>query len=141
MQVISLQSGSNGNCIYVEAGGVRLLFDAGISARQAELRLAARGRDIAAVDGVLISHDHRDHVRCAGVFQRKFGLPVYATRRTIEAASAYCVLGVMTDVQYFEAGGGLLFGEVVDRDDSRPRTTARTAWPSSWTMDTGVWGF
>ena len=113
MQVISLQSGSNGNCIYVEAGGVRLLFDAGISGRQAELRLAARGRDIAAVDAVLISHDHRDHVRCAGVFQRKFGLPVYATRRTIEAASAYCDLGVMTNVQYFEAGGRLLFGEVV----------------------------
>ena len=113
MQVISLQSGSNGNCIYVEAGGVRLLFDAGISARQAELRLAARGRDIAAVDAVLISHDHRDHVRCAGVFQRKFGMPVYATRRTMEAAGAYCSLGVMKDVQYFEAGGGLLFNEVV----------------------------
>jgi len=113
MQVISLQSGSNGNCIYVEAGGVRLLFDAGISGRQAESRLAARGRDIAAVDAVLISHDHRDHVRCAGVFQRKFGLPVYATQRTIEAANAYCDLGVMTDVRYFEAGGGLLFGEVV----------------------------
>jgi phosphoribosyl 1,2-cyclic phosphodiesterase len=113
MQVISLQSGSNGNCIYVEAGGVRLLFDAGISGSQAELRLAARGRDISAVDAVLISHDHRDHVRCAGVFQRKFGLPVYATRRTMEAANAYCNLGVMTDVQYFEAGARLLFGHVV----------------------------
>jgi phosphoribosyl 1,2-cyclic phosphodiesterase len=38
---------------------------------------------------------------------------VYATRRTIEAADAYCDLGVMTDVRYFEAGGGLRFGEVV----------------------------
>ena len=113
MQVISLQSGSNGNCIYVEAGGVRLLFDAGISGSQAQSRLAARGRDICAVDAVLISHDHRDHVRCAGVYQRKFGLPVYATRRTLEAANAYRDLGVMRDVQYFEAGGGLLFGEVV----------------------------
>lgn len=113
MQVISLQSGSNGNCIYVEAGGVRLLFDAGISGVQAQERLAARGRDITAVDAVLISHDHRDHVRSAGIFQRKFGLPVYATRRTMEAASAYCNLGVMTEVEYFEAGGGLLFGEIV----------------------------
>ena len=40
MKVISLQSGSNGNCIYVEAGGVKLLFDAGISASQVEERLA-----------------------------------------------------------------------------------------------------
>jgi len=113
MQVISLQSGSNGNCIYVEAGGVRLLFDAGISGSQAQSRLAARGRDICAVDAVLISHDHRDHIRCAGVYQRKFGLPVYTTRRTLEAANAYRDLGAMRDVQYFEAGGGLLFGEVV----------------------------
>lgn len=113
MQVISLQSGSNGNCIYVEAGGVRLLFDAGISGRQAQLRLAARGRDIADVDALLISHDHSDHARCAGVFQRKFGLPVYATQRTIQAAGAYGGLGAMTDVRCFEAGGGLLFGGVV----------------------------
>ena len=45
MNVISLQSGSNGNCIYVEADGVKLLFDAGISASQAQDRLALHGRD------------------------------------------------------------------------------------------------
>jgi phosphoribosyl 1,2-cyclic phosphodiesterase len=112
MKVISLQSGSNGNCIYVEANNVRLLFDAGISGRQAELRLAARGRDIADVHALLISHDHRDHIRCAGVFQRKWGLPVYATRRTLEAANAYRDLGPMSEVHHFQAGGGLLFDEV-----------------------------
>ena len=58
---ISLQSGSNGNCIYVEAGTTKLLFDAGISGIQAEKRLAMHGRDIRDVDGVLISHDHADH--------------------------------------------------------------------------------
>jgi hypothetical protein len=45
MRVISLQSGSNGNCIYVEADGVKLLFDAGISGIQVEKRLALHGRD------------------------------------------------------------------------------------------------
>ena len=45
MKVISLQSGSNGNCIYVETKDVRLLFDAGISGKQAQLRLAAHGRN------------------------------------------------------------------------------------------------
>jgi len=79
MRVISLQSGSNGNCIYVETGGVRLLLDAGISGKQAALRLAARGRDIRDVDAVMISHDHADHTRCMGVFHRKFGLPIYTT--------------------------------------------------------------
>lgn len=112
MKVISLQSGSNGNCIYVEANHVRLLFDAGISGRQAELRLAAHGRAIADVEAVLISHDHRDHIGCAGIFQRKWGLPVYATRRTLQAANAYRHLGPMTEVIHFEAGGGMLFDEV-----------------------------
>jgi metal-dependent hydrolase (beta-lactamase superfamily II) len=58
MQIISLQSGSNGNCIYVETGGVKLLFDAGIGGRQAQRRLASHGRDITGVDAVPISHDH-----------------------------------------------------------------------------------
>ena len=59
MKLISLQSGSNGNCIYVEAGDVRLLFDAGISGIQAQQRLAEHGRDISRIDGLLISHDSK----------------------------------------------------------------------------------
>lgn len=65
MQAISLQSGSNGNSVYVEADDVRLLFDAGISGSRAQERLALHGRDIAAVDAVLISHDHIDPARKA----------------------------------------------------------------------------
>lgn len=54
MEVIALQSGSSGNCIYVEAGGMRLLFDAGISGIQAESRLADHGRDIRDIDALII---------------------------------------------------------------------------------------
>lgn len=112
MRVLSLQSGSNGNCIYVEAGGVRLLLDAGISGRQAELRLAARGRDIRDADALLISHDHRDHVRCAGIYQRKFHLPMYVTAGTLAASERRVGLGPLTDVRPFRAGATLTFGEV-----------------------------
>ena len=76
MRTFSLQSGSSGNSIYVEADGARLLFDAGISGKSAEGKLAAHGVDIRDVDAVILSHDHVDHVRGAGVFQRKFGLPM-----------------------------------------------------------------
>ena len=68
MIAISLQSGSNGNCIYIETEGVKLLFDAGIPGIQAERRLASYGRDIRDVDALIISHDHADHVRYAGVY-------------------------------------------------------------------------
>ncbi|MCE5303713.1 MAG: MBL fold metallo-hydrolase [Planctomycetaceae bacterium] len=111
MQAISLQSGSNGNCIYVEAGGVRLLLDAGISGRQAQRRLACHDRDIAEVNAVLISHDHADHCRNLGIFQRKFGLPVHLTAKTFQAAQRYR-LGKLDDVRNFTAGETLRFGSV-----------------------------
>jgi phosphoribosyl 1,2-cyclic phosphodiesterase len=112
MKAISLQSGSNGNCIYVEAGGARLLFDAGISGKQAQLRLAAHGRDITKVDAVLVSHDHSDHSRCLGIYQRKFGLPARVTAKTLNAAMQRCSLGEMPGVNHFQAGDTLHFGRV-----------------------------
>lgn len=112
MKLIALQSGSNGNCVYVEADGVRLLLDAGISGIQAAGRLAQHGRDIRQADAVLISHDHSDHTRCLGVYQRKFGLPVYGTRETLRAAAASNRLGAINDLVFFDAGSKLRFGAV-----------------------------
>lgn len=113
MLTFSLQSGSNGNAIYVEANGVRVLFDAGISGSMARRRMAVHGRDIRDVDALIISHDHADHVRCTGVYQRKFGLPVYMTRRTLTAATRWCDLGKLTDVRFFRSGDSLTFQDVI----------------------------
>jgi phosphoribosyl 1,2-cyclic phosphodiesterase len=112
MLAVSLQSGSNGNCIYVEAGGVRLLFDAGIAGSLAERRLKACGRDIRDVDALFISHDHADHVRCAGIYQRKFGIPIYATPGTLHTALSRHPLGKLTHVEYFRPGGAVSMGGV-----------------------------
>jgi phosphoribosyl 1,2-cyclic phosphodiesterase len=112
MKLISLQSGSNGNCIYVQARGVRLLFDAGISGSQALRRLDEHGQDIARVDALLISHNHRDHSRSMGIFQRKFGLPIHVTRPTLAAAQASASLGHLSEVHHFTAGSTLDFGAV-----------------------------
>jgi phosphoribosyl 1,2-cyclic phosphodiesterase len=110
MLTFSLQSGSNGNCIYVEAGNVRLLFDAGISGKQAAQRMASHGRDIRDCHALIISHDHADHTRCAGIFQRKFGLPLYVTKPTFQEARP--LLGVVSNVHLFSAGDDLTFGDV-----------------------------
>jgi phosphoribosyl 1,2-cyclic phosphodiesterase len=112
MLTIPLQSGSNGNCVYVEAGGVRLLVDAGISGIQAQRRLAAFGRDIADVDAVVISHDHSDHASCLGVYHRKFGLPIYVTEQTLAAAGRWRPLGTVTEPRYFRAGETLHVGSL-----------------------------
>ena len=113
MLTFSLQSGSNGNAIYVEADGVHLLFDAGISGRMAQRRMTAHDRDIRDVDAVIISHCHSDHVRCAGIYQRKFGLPVYITSRTHATAARWCDLGKLSDVRYFCSGECLRFSDVL----------------------------
>ncbi|WP_442505763.1 MBL fold metallo-hydrolase [Novipirellula sp. SH528] len=112
MEVITLQSGSNGNCVYVEADGVQLLFDAGISGTQAEKRLAAHGKDIRDIDALIISHEHSDHVRCMGVFQRKFGLPIHVSTPTMQATQKKAKIGRVDDVHHFDSGSTLAFGRV-----------------------------
>lgn len=111
MITFSLQSGSNGNSIYVEACGVRLLFDAGISGRTAARRLEAHGREARGADALIVSHEHVDHVRSAGIFHRRFGLPIYATPGTWGAAAPW--QGCVRDVRPFRAGDRLEFGRVV----------------------------
>ncbi len=110
MRTCSLQSGSNGNAIFVEAGGVRLIFDAGISGRQAHLRLVEHGLSLYDCQAVILSHAHSDHIGCARVFQRRFKLPVYATPATHGALQDQwrpCI-----DVHRFQPGDTLRFGDV-----------------------------
>jgi phosphoribosyl 1,2-cyclic phosphodiesterase len=75
-------------------------------------RLATRGIAAADIDALLISHDHRDHVQCMGVYHRKFGLPVYATERTLMAARRRQRLGIIDDIRIFSSGSVLKFGPV-----------------------------
>jgi phosphoribosyl 1,2-cyclic phosphodiesterase len=134
MIVISLQSGSNGNCIYVETGGAKLLFDAGICGVAAERRLASYGRDIRQVDALIISHDHSDHLRYAGVFQRKYGLPIYITPLTLEAGLRGGSLGRLDDLRLFLAGGSISFGKMTVQSFSTPHDGADG---SVFVVDTG----
>ena len=105
MITFSIQSGSNGNCIYVEAGDKQLLFDAGVSGKRARERMAKHGRCPKDADAVFISHEHSDHIRNAGVFHRMFDVPVYVTPKTLQANQ--CNIGRLTDVRYFEAGDSI----------------------------------
>ncbi len=137
MRCISLQSGSNGNCIYVEADGVRLLFDAGISGMQVRERLAQYGRDPQGLDALLISHDHIDHARNMGIYHRKFGVPVYVTAKTYQAARRYRP-GEIRDPQHFGAGETLRFGKVSVETVRTPHDCAMV-WCSSWTTANIAW--
>ena len=82
MTLCPLFSGSSGNSIFLSCGGVRLLVDAGMSAAREEAALREIGVDVRELDGVLVTHEHVDHVRGLGVLCRKYGLPVYANEGT-----------------------------------------------------------
>jgi len=114
----ALQSGSNGNCFYVETSDARLLFDAGISGKVAQQRLAQHQRDIRDVDALIISHNHTDHVSGAGVFHRKFNLPVYITPNAWKACQSVC--GPIEDLNFFPPGSTLTFGATVVRTVCTP---------------------
>jgi phosphoribosyl 1,2-cyclic phosphodiesterase len=81
-----LGSGSSGNVLIVESQGRRVLVDAGFSCKEMERRMAVRGIDPDGFDGLIVTHEHSDHVRGARVFARKHDLTVYATRGTLEAS-------------------------------------------------------
>jgi len=81
-----LGSGSGGNATLVEGGGVRVLVDAGFSCRQLTRRLRLVGLEPEAIDALLITHEHGDHVGGAAAFSAAFGAPIYCTRGTAAAA-------------------------------------------------------
>jgi len=77
-----LASGSRGNSLFVATDRVRLLVDAGLSARETERRLLSIGASPKELDGIVVTHEHIDHVRGAGTLSRRYKLPVYLNKNT-----------------------------------------------------------
>jgi phosphoribosyl 1,2-cyclic phosphodiesterase len=83
----SLGSGSEGNGMLVEVDGTRILADCGFVLNSALARLARRNIDPASISAILITHEHDDHIGGAARFARKFGVPVWLTHGTLQAAA------------------------------------------------------
>jgi phosphoribosyl 1,2-cyclic phosphodiesterase len=86
MRLCLLASGSKGNCLFLETDSCRLLIDAGLSGREAIARLSAIGVAAESLDGILITHEHTDHIRGVGALARRLKIPVLAGSRTFAAA-------------------------------------------------------
>jgi phosphoribosyl 1,2-cyclic phosphodiesterase len=78
----SLYSGSSGNSLFVRTEKTRILIDAGLSGKKIIDALCSIGETPAEINGLLISHEHSDHIRGAGILSRKLGIPIYATQKT-----------------------------------------------------------
>ena len=84
MQIHILASGSTGNAVFVQMGATKILIDAGISNRRIEKGLAELGVNISELAGILITHEHNDHINGLDVMVRKYKIPVYTRGRTWE---------------------------------------------------------
>ena len=85
MKMCSIASGSSGNCTYVGTEETSILVDAGISCKRIEQGLRALDREARKLDGILITHEHSDHISGLGVLARRYHIPVFLTGGTHDA--------------------------------------------------------
>lgn len=81
LQFISLGSGSSGNCYYLECDGTAILIDLGIGYRRFRKLCNDYGISIAKIKAMLLTHDHADHIKAAGLFSSTFRIPVYTSEK------------------------------------------------------------
>ena len=113
-----LGSGSAGNCAYVETGEARILIDAGFSVRQIRQRLATIGRTPENLTGILVTHEHSDHVQGLAGLGNKLHIPVYCNRLTRETVEFQ--LQTKLECHLFETGASFDLGDVLVESFSIP---------------------
>ncbi len=105
-----LGSGSAGNCAYLETEETRLLIDAGFSGRQIRDRLISIGRTPECLDGILITHEHSDHIQGLTMLCAKLQVPIFCNRLTMEAVQSQ--LQTKFDCRIFSTGAMFEVGDV-----------------------------
>ena len=85
MRFSVLASGSTGNAFYIESEKERLLVDAGLSGKKLDQLFAKIDRNPKDLTGILVTHEHSDHIKGLGIFARKYQLPIYANEKTWKA--------------------------------------------------------
>ncbi len=105
-----LASGSRGNAILVRSPRTRILVDAGTTCKELVRRLDRTGTEAKRLDALVISHEHRDHVSAAGVLSRRFDLPVFMTRGTLDNLPQET--GRLASVAVFSTGKSFEVGDL-----------------------------
>lgn len=115
LELCAIASGSSGNCICVGSDNTHLLIDAGISGKRIEAGLNELDLKTSEMQGILITHEHVDHIAGLGVLARRYGIPIFATEKTIHAISNTKSVGkIDTDLfQIIKPGKRFSIGELL----------------------------
>ena len=136
MNLCSIASGSSGNCIFIGTEQTSLLVDIGISAKQAETGLHTIDRTLKDIDGILVTHEHSDHICGVGVAARKAGIPIYGTKGTLEAIKNCSSLGKIDEGLYREISPDEIF-QVGDMEIVPFRISHDAADPVAYRVNSG----
>lgn len=118
----SLASGSSGNAFLLRTDSISLLFDAGLRRSTLEKLLVAEGVAPESLGGILISHEHRDHLGSAAELAERYHTPIWANDEVLRAAG----LAGLPSAAVLEVGRPMLLGDVevtsfpVSHDAVRP---------------------
>jgi phosphoribosyl 1,2-cyclic phosphodiesterase len=136
MEICVLNSGSNGNAIYIASGATRILIDAGISWRQIRERLASLGRRADELAAVLVSHEHIDHCRGLPALSRRHpALQVFANESTAAGVELVARAVLATPWSIFETGAAFTIGALNIQSFSVPHDTGD---PVAYVVDDGT---
>ena len=143
LAVCNLASGSKGNATYISDGKTSILVDAGLSGIELQRRLTSKNLAPEDLDAILVTHEHSDHVRGAGILSRRFNLPVYINQKT-EAASHR--LGSLHEIRPFDCGTTFSIGNLTihpfsishDAEDPAGFTIGRNGTSMAIATDLGI---
>ncbi len=100
MRMMSIASGSSGNCIYIGSDNTHILIDAGVSRKKIVEGLKRADLSLSDISAIFVTHEHIDHIKGIGVISRKEETPIYATAGTIEGIRGTSSLGAVSEEVY-----------------------------------------
>ncbi len=95
MRLVSIASGSSGNCILINTEDTHILVDAGLSRKRIRAGLEKIGLEMSDIDAIVVTHEHSDHIKGIGVISRMDKVQVYSTRGTFNGIHSSTQLGPM----------------------------------------------
>lgn len=131
----SLYSGSSGNSLFVETSHTKLLIDAGVSSKKIEIALKDIDVDPSSLDGILITHEHSDHVQGLGTFSKKFNLPVFVNQETLDAMPKQKDKIDCDNIKTFKVSDSFWIGDVKVKPFSIPHDAANPCGFNLWKED------
>lgn len=127
-----LFSGSSGNAIYVGCDNAHLLVDAGMSGTRVIQEMQRIGVNPGNLSGILVTHEHSDHIKGIGILSRKFDLPIFATEGTWQGMHDKIGAIASKNMRIFEPGQDFFLGSINITGFSTPHDATQ---PVGYTFD------